>query len=58
MEVPEMVLVELVLPIHADLMLTPGAKMSRAGPKLEKLALASLLSEAPTVKAVGSEAGE
>lgn len=58
MEVPEMVLVALLPPIQADLIRTPGAKMSREVPKLEKLARASVLLVAPTVKAVGSEAGE
>ena len=34
-EVPEMVLVAVVLLIHAEVMLEPGAKMSRHVPKLE-----------------------
>lgn len=39
--------------------LTPGAKMSTAWPKLEKLALASVLASiAPTVMACGAEPGE
>jgi hypothetical protein len=37
---------------------TPGAKISRALPKLEKEALVSELSVAPTVKAVGARAGD
>jgi hypothetical protein len=48
-----MVLVAVVEPIHELRMLTPGAKISSKLPKLEKLALLSLESIAPTVIAVG-----
>jgi hypothetical protein len=51
-------LLTVLLPIQVDRMLTPGAKMSTMEPKLEKEAILSLLSVAPTVKTVGSEAGE
>ena len=58
MEVPLMVLEAVVLPIHADLMLVPGANMSTQFPKLEKVARQSLLSVAPTVMATAVLAGE
>jgi hypothetical protein len=37
-------------------MATPGAKMSTHFPKLEKVAMVSLLLMAPTVMALGAEA--
>jgi hypothetical protein len=43
---------------YADRRLTPGAKRSRQVPLLEKYAIASDSSVAPTVIAAGSEAGE
>lgn len=56
MDVPEMVL---VLPSFQVLRTeTPGAKTSTSEPKFEKEALASEESVAPTVQALGSEAGE
>lgn len=58
MLVPEMVLVAVVLPIHAERISTPGLKTSTRLPKLENDARASLESIAPTVMALGSEAGE
>jgi len=57
-EVPLIVLMAVLDVDHADVMLAPGAKMSRQVPKLEKLARASLDVVAPTVIADGSEAGE
>lgn len=50
--------VAVVPPIQVERMLTPGAKMSTTDPKLLKEAILSEESVAPTVKAVGSEAGE
>jgi hypothetical protein len=58
MEVPEMVLVALVPPIHADVMAEPGANKCVHGPWLENVDLESLLSEAATEIASGVEAGE
>lgn len=46
-----MVLVEVSLSYHALVMETPGAKISTQAPKLEKDALVSVLSVAPTVTA-------
>jgi hypothetical protein len=43
---------------HVDVIPTPGAIISTAVPKLEKLAKLSVLSVAPTVYAVGSDEGE
>lgn len=57
-EVPEMVLVAVVLVGHAALMLDPGAWMSTQEPQFEKLDLASLLMVEPTVIALGADAGE
>jgi hypothetical protein len=58
MEVPEIVLVAKGLPIHADVMSTPGAKTASGAPKLENDAMTLLESTAPTVIAVGTRAGE
>ena len=55
---PLIVLVAVSEPIQADFTLTPGAKRSAHGPQLEKLALLSLISEAATVIAVVTRAGE
>lgn len=52
-----MLLVAVSDPIHVDKMSTPGAKMSRTGPQLEKEALVLLDEIAPTVIALGAEAG-
>ena len=43
---------------HADTMLTPGANRSTHVPKFENDARMSVLPVAPTVIAVGSDAGE
>jgi hypothetical protein len=48
-EVPDHVAVFVVPPIIADVMLTPGAKMSRHVPQLENDARASVDDVAPTV---------
>jgi hypothetical protein len=53
-----MVFVAVALPIHADVMFTPGALMSTQLPRLENDAKPSLISVAPTVIAVGALAGE
>jgi hypothetical protein len=57
-EVPLMVLVVLSLVFQAEVIFTPGAKMSRHAPKFEKDARASLESVAPTVMAAVTSAGE
>jgi hypothetical protein len=44
--------------LHADTMLTPGAKTSKQAPKFENDARTSVLPIAPTVIALDSEAGE
>jgi len=56
-DVPLMVLVAVSLVFHADVMFTPGAKMSRQVPKLENDARWSVRSVAPTVIAAGTRAG-
>src|SRR5207253_7042864 len=56
-DVPLIVLVAVSLSIQADVMPTPGAKMSVQVPKLEKEARASLRSEAFTVIASVTRAG-
>jgi len=58
MDVPLLDVTALLLETPADLMLTPGAKMSMQLPQLLKLALASLLDVAATVMADGANAGE
>src|SRR5215208_6009350 len=57
-DVPEIVLVAVSLVLHADVMLLPGAKMSRQVPKFENEARASEIVVAPTVIALGTRAGE
>ena len=57
-DVPLMVFVALSSVSHADLMLTPGAKMSRHGPRFEKSASTSEIVVAPTVIADGSLDGD
>lgn len=57
MDVPEIVLIALVLPIHVLVMSCPGAKISTAEPKLEKEALVSAMVVAPTVIAPVARAG-
>ena len=56
-EVPLMVLVAVSLVFHAEVMFSPGAKMSVQVPKLEKEARASVLVVALTVIASGTRAG-
>mmetsp|Transcript_25216 Transcript_25216/g.27952 ORF Transcript_25216/g.27952 Transcript_25216/m.27952 type:complete len:280 (-) Transcript_25216:278-1117(-) len=58
MEVPEMVLVAVGLPIQLESTLVPGAKMFMQVPKLEKPERASRLSVEPTVKDPSAAAGE
>jgi Ni,Fe-hydrogenase III small subunit len=58
MEVPDFDIVATGLPIHADMMLTPGAKTATTDPKLENGAMTLLESTAPTAIAVGTCAGE
>src|SRR5690606_4050078 len=57
-EVPLMVLVAELLVNQADVIDTPGAKMSRQEPQLENDARWSLICVAPTVIAAGTSAGE
>jgi hypothetical protein len=57
-EVPLMVFVAVLLVFHAEVMLEPGAKMSRHVPKLENEERASVLVVAPTVLAARTRAGE
>lgn len=57
-DVPLIVLVAVLLLYQADVMLTPGARMSTQVPKLEKLAAASLFWVAPTVMPSATRAGE
>src|SRR5262249_41707442 len=56
-EVPLIVFVAVSLVFHAEVMFTPGAKMSRQGPKFENEARLLLLSVGPTVVGVASPAG-
>ena len=58
MLVPEMVTELASLPIQAEVMLLPGAKISTQVPQLEKDDRASLLVVDPTVMAAEAEAGE
>jgi hypothetical protein len=58
MEVPEMMLVEVVLVIQALMTSCPGAKTSITFPKLENEARAPAIVVAPTVMAEGARAGE
>jgi len=57
-DVPEMLLVAVVLPIHELMIFCPGAKMSTTEPKLEKDARVSAIVVAPTVFALGARAGD
>src|SRR6476620_547317 len=57
-DVPEIVLVAVSLVFQDEVMLLPGAKMSRHVPKLEKEARASVFVVAPTVFAVATRAGD
>src|SRR5262245_21003310 len=58
MEVPLSTAVAVSDVIHADVMFTPGANRSRQVPKLENDARTSVMSDAPSVIAVGTRAGE
>src|SRR2546422_5900502 len=57
-DVPLIVLVDVSVSHHADVMFTPGANQSTHGPKSEKSARASVESVAPTVIASVTSAGE
>ena len=57
-EVPEMVLVAVSLVFHDEVILLPGAKMSRHVPKFENEERASLVVVDPTVIALATRAGE
>jgi len=57
-DVPEMLLVAVLLSIHALMIFCPGAKTSTTAPKLEKDARASAIVVAPTVFALGARAGD
>ena len=57
-DVPEIVLVAVSLVFHDDVMLLPGAKMSRQGPKLENEERASVVVVEPTVIAFATRAGD
>jgi hypothetical protein len=57
-EVPLIVFVAVSLVDQAEVMLEPGAKMSRHEPKLENEERASLLVVDPTVTALATRAGE
>ena len=58
MDVPEILLVAVVLPIQALMTFCPGAKISTTDPKLENEARASAMVEAPTVLAEAARAGD
>ena len=57
-DVPEIVFIAVSLVLHDDVMLLPGAKMSRQAPKFENDERASLIVVAPTVIALATRAGE
>ena len=57
-EVPEIVLVAVLLVFHDEVMLTPGPKISTQVPKFEKDARPALMSVAPTVIALATLAGD
>ena len=57
-EVPLIVFVAVSLVIHAEVMLEPGAKMSRHVPKFENDERASVLVVEPTVFAAATRAGD
>src|SRR6266446_1893582 len=57
-EVPEIVIVSVSLPFHAEVMPTPGAYKSNTEPKFEKNAVWSEISVAPTVRASSTRAGD
>jgi hypothetical protein len=57
-DVPEIVLVAVSLVRHAEVMLLPGAKMSRHVPKIENDERASVVDDEPTVIALATRAGD
>jgi hypothetical protein len=57
MEVPDMLLVAELEPIQAEVMLVPGARTSTPLPKFEYVAQRLEFVVAPTVIALGAEAG-
>lgn len=57
-EVPEIVFVALVDPVHAERISLPGANTSTHLPKFENQARSSSMVEAPTVIAFSAAAGE
>ena len=57
-DVPEIVLVAVSLVFHDDVMLLPGAKISRHVPKFENDERASVVVVEPTVIAVATRAGD
>lgn len=57
-DVPEIVFVAVSLVFQAEVMLEPGAKISRQVPKFEKDERASVLVVEPTVIALATRAGE
>ena len=57
-DVPEIVLVAVSLVFHDEVILLPGAKMSRQVPKFENEERASVVVVEPTVIALGTSAGE
>ena len=57
-DVPEIVLVAVSLVLHDDVMLLPGAKMSRQVPKFENEERASVIVVEPTVIALATRAGD
>ena len=57
-DVPEIVLVAVSLVLHEDVILLPGAKMSRQVPKFENEERASVVVVEPTVIALATRAGD
>jgi len=57
-DVPEIVLVAVSLVFHDEVMLLPGANMSRQVPKFENEERASLVVVEPTVIALATRAGD
>lgn len=57
-DVPDILLVAVVLPIQALMTFDPGAKMSTQDPKFDQEARLSRIVAAPTVITAGARAGE
>lgn len=57
-DVPDILLVAVVLPIQALMIFDPGAKMSTQDPKFDQEARPSKMVVAPTVITAGARAGE